>query len=56
MKKPFDYEAGQVRCPHCGNEQADMGNNVACEECGEGPMPTRDVAIRRPAKTQRRTA
>ena len=29
-----------VKCPECGNEQADMGNNVACEECGFGPMPT----------------
>ena len=27
-------------CTECGNEQADMGNNVACEECGFGPMPT----------------
>lgn len=29
-----------VVCPECGNEQADMGNNVDCEECGWGPMPT----------------
>lgn len=28
-----------VRCPCCGNEQADMGTSVDCEECGEGPMP-----------------
>ena len=33
-----------VRCPECGNEQADMGNHVTCEECGFGPMPT--VCIR----------
>jgi ssDNA-binding Zn-finger/Zn-ribbon topoisomerase 1 len=31
-----------VRCPECGNEQADMGNGVQCEECGKGPMPTKD--------------
>lgn len=29
-----------VNCPECGYEQADMGNNVTCEECGAGPMPT----------------
>lgn len=29
-----------VTCPECGNEQADMGKNVACEECGYFPMPT----------------
>ena len=29
-----------VECPECGNEQADMGNGVQCEECGFGPMPT----------------
>ena len=29
-----------VTCPECGYEQADMGNNVVCEQCGEGPMPT----------------
>lgn len=23
-----------VRCLECGNEQPDMGKNVACEECG----------------------
>lgn len=23
-----------VTCPECGNEQADMGRNVRCEECG----------------------
>lgn len=31
-----------VTCPFCGSEQADMGVNVACEECGEGPMPYYD--------------
>lgn len=31
-----------VECEHCGHEQADMGRNVACEECGEGPMPTEE--------------
>jgi hypothetical protein len=29
-----------VTCPQCGNEQADMGNNVLCESCDNGPMPT----------------
>lgn len=29
-----------VQCPECGSEQADMGRNVACEECGHGPMPS----------------
>ncbi len=24
-----------VTCEHCGNEQADMGKNVLCEQCGE---------------------
>jgi hypothetical protein len=28
-----------VSCPECGNEQAEMGCGVACEECGFGPMP-----------------
>ncbi len=27
-------------CPSCGNEQPDMGNNMACEACGFAPMPT----------------
>ena len=30
-----------VICPECGFEQADMGNNVQCEECDYGPMPTK---------------
>jgi hypothetical protein len=29
-----------VTCTECGNEQADMGRNVACEQCGYGPMPS----------------
>lgn len=29
-----------VECPECGEEQPDMGNNVECENCGFGPMPT----------------
>jgi hypothetical protein len=29
-----------VTCPFCGNEQSDMGSNVACEECDKGPMPS----------------
>lgn len=28
-----------VVCPECEAEQADMGRNVKCEECGYGPMP-----------------
>ena len=40
LVKPFDYETGMVKCPKCGNEQGDMGNNVRCEECDFGPMPT----------------
>lgn len=39
MKKKPEYEEF-VECGNCGNEQADMGVNVQCEECGEGPMPT----------------
>jgi len=23
-----------VKCPECGNETGDMGNDVGCEECG----------------------
>jgi hypothetical protein len=29
-----------VTCPECGNEQGDMGRNVACDNCGFGPMPS----------------
>ena len=29
-----------VKCPECGEEQADMGAAVNCESCGFGPMPT----------------
>jgi ribosomal protein S27E len=35
----MDEEIEFVECPECGYEQADMGANVACEECGE-LMPT----------------
>jgi len=28
-----------VECPECGSEQADMGKNVSCEQCGYYPMP-----------------
>lgn len=28
-----------VRCPECGYQQADMGNNIECEKCGT-QMPT----------------
>lgn len=42
-KKPKakEPEIEFVRCPACGNEQADMGHNVQCEECGFGPMPAK---------------
>lgn len=32
-------EPGDVTCPACGNEQADMGKNVRCEACDFFPMP-----------------
>jgi ribosomal protein S27E len=38
-KKKLSKPAEFVRCPSCGNEQADMGRNVMCEQCGE-LMPT----------------
>ena len=31
-----------VACLGCEHEQGDMGRNVACEECGRGPMPYYD--------------
>jgi DNA-directed RNA polymerase subunit RPC12/RpoP len=34
-----DDDVRFVKCPECGNEQADMGRGVACEECGHAPMP-----------------
>lgn len=37
-ERPMD-EIVFVVCPDCGNEQADMGRGVQCEECGYGPMP-----------------
>jgi hypothetical protein len=36
----FDGHVYWCRCPECGAEQGDMGNNIACETCGAGPMPT----------------
>lgn len=38
-KKEQEYEEF-VKCPECGEEQGDFGNNVSCENCGYGPMPT----------------
>jgi len=38
-EKKMKPEIGFVECLECGHEQADMGSNVACEECGYGPMP-----------------
>lgn len=31
----YSSEVELITCECCGNEQADMGKNVACEECGE---------------------
>ena len=39
-QKPKSEEPKFVTCPECGNEQADMGRNVKCEECGYGPIPS----------------
>ena len=39
----FDGHAYWCQCPECGEEQPDMGNNIACESCGGGPMPTMDT-------------
>lgn len=36
-----DEEVVFVYCAHCGNEQPDMGHNVACEACGY-LMPTQE--------------
>ncbi len=30
MSEPIKF----VQCQECGHEQADMGDGVACEECG----------------------
>lgn len=40
--EPDDEEILEVQCPLCGNVQPDMGRNVECEGCGEGPMPYYD--------------
>ncbi len=36
-KKPVqkDEPLEFVTCEHCGNQQADMGRNVLCEQCDE---------------------
>ena len=39
----FDGHAYWCQCPECGEEQPDMGNNIACEKCSGGPMPTMDI-------------
>lgn len=45
MKKPTKRKPNDepeiVTCPECGHQQPDMGRNVACENCGCGPMPTK---------------
>ena len=55
MNQPIKF----VTCPECGNEQADMGRNVACEECGAGPMPTapsvREAFEKGPVSTRKRS-
>jgi hypothetical protein len=28
-----------IECPNCGSQQPDMGKNIKCENCDEGPMP-----------------
>ena len=38
----FDGEVYWSTCPECGHQQGDMGNGIACDECGAGPMPTMD--------------
>lgn len=38
--RPLDGTVEFVECDNCGEEQADMGRNVACENCGYGPMPS----------------
>lgn len=39
-RKQKDQPPEWVRCPECGDEQADMGRGVKCENCGYGPMPS----------------
>ena len=39
----FDGTMFFVACEYCGHEQGDMGGSVACEECGEGPMPSMET-------------
>ena len=43
MSGPLEF----VTCEECGHEQADMGRNVKCEECG-ARMPRPARADRRP--------
>lgn len=38
----FDGEVYWSICPECGNQQGDMGNNIACDKCG-ALMPTMDT-------------
>lgn len=33
------HEGTLVVCPECGEDQADMGGNIACESCQHYPMP-----------------
>ena len=39
----FDGQVYWCECPECGEFQGDIGNNIACENCGYGPMPTMDA-------------
>lgn len=45
-----------VRCPECGEEQADFGRNVSCEYCGYGPMPTASDRLPPPKVTPQNAA
>lgn len=41
--RKYDYPPWLVVCPECGHQQADVGKYVCCEECGYGPMPTKEA-------------
>lgn len=45
----FDEDLGNqgevyfVTCEYCGYETVDMGTNLSCDKCGEGPMPSMET-------------
>ena len=43
--KPKSEPIQFITCLECGNEQADMGRNVLCEQC-DAPMPDTPPAER----------